>query len=310
MTPGAGPARRLVEAVGRALRSLAALFALCLGLLAAAHVGGRTAGLPLVTKSFAPSVARAADATLAADYGRFAVDSLGGLLGPSGSNGVALVVARSPTTLALVLPAVVIALLAGVPLGLWAGLGAHRAAGRAIAIGALAAASLPAFWVGVLLVTFVGSGLAAARDTPAIATLALPLLASVVRVVYCAARAEASRGYAWAARARGIAERRIVAAHLLPHVVATTLPALARLCATALVLSTVVETVFARPGIGKLFVEAIAARDAAVVAAYAFAMAGSFVAIRLAFDLGAIALAVRGRRTPRDRPRERMEASG
>src|SRR5208282_2638408 len=63
-----------------------------------------------------------------------------------------LVLERLPATLELALAALLIAVVLGLPLGLWAGVAPKTAAGRTIVAGSMLGVSLPTFWVGLLLV--------------------------------------------------------------------------------------------------------------------------------------------------------------
>ena len=95
------------------------------------------------------------DKPLWAQYGHFAVRALQGDLGDSfvhGAGALGLILDRLPATLELAVVAMLIAVLAGIPLGLWAGLRPDSLAGRTIMGGSIVGFSLPTFWVGLMLI--------------------------------------------------------------------------------------------------------------------------------------------------------------
>src|SRR4029077_12624369 len=65
---------------------------------------------------------------------------------------LSLIVERMPATMELALSAMVIAVVLGIPLGLWAGLRPNGLAGRTIMAGSILGFSLPTFWVGLMLI--------------------------------------------------------------------------------------------------------------------------------------------------------------
>src|SRR2546428_8587076 len=68
---------------------------------------------------------------------------------------IGLILERMPATLELATAAMLIAVLLGIPLGLWAGLKPRSAAGRLIMAGSSLGVSLPTFWVGLMLLLLV-----------------------------------------------------------------------------------------------------------------------------------------------------------
>jgi len=186
---------------------------------------------------------------------------------------------RVPATLQLVGISTVLAVLVSVAVGVGAAL--RRGVDQAASIGAVAGLSVPVFWLGLVLqllfsntlgwlpssgrASFVGGGLA-----DRLAHLVLPVTVLAL-----------AQPFAKAARARGVTETRIVLRHALRHALlpfATVVLLDASIMASGAV---VTESVFAWPGIGSLFTEALAKRDYTVL--MAFLMCASVAVVTLSF---------------------------
>lgn len=195
---------------------------------------------------------------------------------------IELIADRLGPTLALMLSSLVISVLAGRAIGLWAAM--RRDGGRWVALAAAAVYALPVFWVGQLLMLSLGlhlawfplsgmsdtrrdaSGLAGAVDVVwhgvlPVLTLALHQVAFFVTVVYAKTRLEREKGYVRTARARGLSERAVVWGHVsrnvAPQLATATLNHVGMLFTGAVL----VETLFAWPGLGRLITGAILSRD-------------------------------------------------
>ncbi|MFC4169713.1 ABC transporter permease [Teichococcus aestuarii] len=177
------------------------------------------------------------------------------------------------STLVLVGSAVGLAALAGVALGGLAAL-RPRTAPFVDAV-ALLGQAMPGFWLGILLVILfaVGLGWLPAGGAPQpgeagwpflvlpVATIAFGQMAAYARHAAAALSAELGRPFITSARARGAGEGRILWRHALPNAAVPLLTLLA-LDAGALVSGALVtETVFARPGMGKLLYDAVMGND-------------------------------------------------
>ena len=265
------------------------------------------------------------DAPLTVRYGRWIGDAL--LHGDLGRSlkyhrPVREMLAEAvPNTLLLTVGAYAVHLLLAVNLGVWMARRRGTRRERAVTVGALVLYSLPAFWLGLMLILVFArwlgwlpaGGMAApdadllswpARLWDTLRHLVLPVI--VLGVASAAGTARYLRGsviealesdYVLAARARGLPERRVVWGHavrnaLLPAVtlVGLNLPFL-------LGGAVVTETVFAWPGMGRLAVDAIFARDYPVIMG---ATALSAVMVVLGNLLADLAYA---RVDPRIRPR-------
>jgi len=204
---------------------------------------------------------------------------------------------RLPPTLELVGVATLVAVGVSMIVGIAAAL--RRGADRAASVVAVAGLSIPVFWLGLVLqllfsnalgwlpssgrASFAGGGIA-----DRLAHLILPV--TVLAVAHAAGWSRYLRGsmrlalaqpFANAARARGVTEGRIVLRHALRHALlpfATVVLLDASIMASGAV---VTESVFAWPGIGSLFTEALAKRDYTVL--MAFLMCASIAVVTLSF---------------------------
>jgi peptide/nickel transport system permease protein len=212
------------------------------------------------------------------------------------------VVERLPATLELVGAALALAALFTIPLGLIASLVRGWPA-RAAALASFAGLALPVFWFGLVLQLVFSLGLgwlpSSGRTTPGfggpgdrLAHLVLP--ATMLAAVHAAAWSRYLRAavidtrrqiFVAAARARGTAERTVIAQHvlrpaLLPVVTIVFLDAALMVAGTV-----VTESVFAWPGLGSLFTEALARRDYTVLMALLMIASTAVVVFNLVADL-------------------------
>ena len=213
-----------------------------------------------------------------------------------------LIVSRLSVTVPLALMAAVFMIAAAVPLGLYAAT-RHRRAGDYIAmVVSQVGISIPQFWAGLLLILvfsvtlgwvqsggFEGwsSGVAAALRSLVLPAIALGLFqaAVLVRATRSAVLDVLREDYVRTARAKGLSERRVVGRHTLRNalipIVTVAGVQLGQLLAGAIIL----ESVFALPGLGRLALGAISARDLPVVQGVGLFIASTIVVINFAVDL-------------------------
>src|SRR5688572_17940280 len=95
------------------------------------------------------------DKPLPVQYWSFVTNAFSGELGRSFTSNIPamdLILQRMPATVELALTAMVIAIVLGLPLGLWAGLRPQSASAKVIMAGSIVGFSLPTFWVGLMLI--------------------------------------------------------------------------------------------------------------------------------------------------------------
>lgn len=209
-----------------------------------------------------------------------------------------LVAERLPATLELASASLFVAILIAVPLGVYSAVNHNSLLDHAGMSVALVGVSLPNFWLGIMLIYFLGGqlnllpvagrieygievtsitglylfdslitgNLAAFSSAfqhllmPAV-TLGSALAAIVTRISRSSVLEVMRQDYVTTARAKGLSERRVVWRHILRNALITIVTILGLQLGALLSGSVVTETVFSFPGIGDLLIQSISARD-------------------------------------------------
>jgi peptide/nickel transport system permease protein len=210
-----------------------------------------------------------------------------------------LLAERVPATGALALAAIVVAVSIGIPLGVLAASTPGGVADRAALMVSLGAVATPSFWIGPMLVLLfavelgmlpvAGSGTAAHLVLPAI-TLGAGMSGILIRMTRAALLETLSDDYVRTARAKGASRSRVLFTHALPNAATPVLSVLGLQLGAVLAGSVVTETIFAWPGLGRLVIEAIQARDYPVVQGAVLVIATVTVLANLLADLAQAAL--------------------
>ena len=253
------------------------------------------------------------DRPLVIQYWHFLTSALSGELGRSFSSNVPavdLILQRMPATVELALTATLMAVVLGLPLGLWAGLHPDARSSRVIMAGSILGFSLPTFWVGLMLimvfsvwlgwlpptgrgqtvnvlgvdVSFLTRDGLAHLFMPAL-NLALFKLALLVRLTRAGAREAMLQDYVRFARAKGVPEERIVRVHVLKNIMIPIVTVIGLEFGSVIAFAIVTETIFAWPGMGKLLIDSINVLDRPVIVAYLLVIVVLFVLINLLVDL-------------------------
>lgn len=220
-------------------------------------------------------------------------------------------VERIPATLELIGVACVMALIAALPAGIMAAI--NRRFDRVSSVFAVAGISLPVFWFGLLLqlvfagalgwlpssgrTSFDGGDLLdrlAHLILPA-TVLAAALSAAWSRYLRSAMRETVARPFMRAARSRGLTERTLLMHHALPNALPTFVTVVLLDVSMLASGAVVTESIFAWPGIGSLFTEALAKRDYAVLMAFLMCGSVAVMLLNLVADLAVHALDPRTR---------------
>jgi peptide/nickel transport system permease protein len=221
-----------------------------------------------------------------------------------------LLLERLPATLELSFCAAVLALAAGVPLGVYCGLNRDGWLARLLLSVSLIGVSLPTFLIGILLILFFSvilgwlpsfgrgdvvqlggwstgfltpTGLRA-LILPSI-TLALFQLTLIMRLVRSEMLEVLRTDYIKFARARGLRNRAINFGHALKNTLVPVITITGLQLGGIIAFAIVTETVFQWPGMGFLFIQSVQAADVPVMAAYLMLIAFFFVLINLVVDL-------------------------
>jgi len=246
-------------------------------------------------------------------YVFFLTNALHGDLGRSfifGEPALRVILERMPATLELALTALVMAILVGIPLGLYAGLQPESWTSKTVMAGSIVGFSLPTFWVGLMLImvfavmlgwlpstgrgeTATYLGITSSLFTldglrhillPAF-NLALLKISLVIRLTRAGAREAQQQDYIKFARAKGLPTRRIVGVHLLKNILIPIVTVLGLEFGNLVAFSVVTETIFAWPGMGKLLINAIQTLDRPVIVAHLIIIVLLFVFINFVVDI-------------------------
>lgn len=221
-----------------------------------------------------------------------------------------LILDRMPATLELAFAALLLAVVIGIPLGMWAGLRPESLASKSIMAGSILGFSLPTFWVGIMFilifavmlgwlpsigrgptqelfgvpVSFLSLKGLAHLVLPAV-NLALLKISLVIRLTRAGTREVVHQDYIKFARAKGVSGHRIIFVHVLKNILIPVVTVLGLEFGSLIAFSVVTETVFAWPGMGKLIIDSINQLDRPVIVAYLMIIVFMFIVINLVVDI-------------------------
>jgi peptide/nickel transport system permease protein len=308
----------LVYVIRRLLQSVVVLVAMSALVFVGVYAIGNPVDILINPQADQEDIARAIrglglDKPLWEQYFVFLRQALAGDLGKSFAFNVPaiqLVLERMPATLELATAAMLIAILLGLPLGLWAGVKPGSVTGRTIMAGSILGFSLPTFWVGLLLImvfsVYLG-WLPSNGRGPTTEILGVPVsflswegirhlvmpatnlalfnLALVIRLTRAGAREALLQDYVKFARAKGLSDARVVGVHVLKNIAIPIVTVIGLQFGSLIGFAIVTETIFAWPGMGKLLIDSINVLDRPVIVAYLLIIVTLFIAINLLVDL-------------------------
>ncbi|GAA0581401.1 ABC transporter permease [Craurococcus roseus] len=236
-----------------------------------------------------------------------------------------LILQRMPATLELAVGATVVALIIGVPLGLYAGLKPESPVSKGVMAASILGFSLPTFWVGLMLIlvfavqlgwlpstgrgetvevlgmrwSFLTADGLAHMVMPAV-NLSLFKISLVIRLTRAGVRETMLMDFVKFARAKGLSPRRVIAVHVLKNIMIPVVTVVGLEFGGTIAFSVVTESIFAWPGMGKLIIDSINVLDRPVIVAYLMIIVLMFIVINLVVDLTYSVLD----------PRVRLEAKG
>ncbi len=178
----------------------------------------------------------------------------------------------------------------------------NRLTDRLIGVGALAAISLPEFFVGYLMIQYFAVQLGWAIFPATVydgmpflerlsvvalpvATLVIVVLAHMMRMTRSAILNVMSAPYIETAELKGLSALRVIASHAAPNAVAPIVTVVALNLAALIVGVVVVEVVFVYPGIGQYMVDAVTVRDMPVVQACGLVFAAIYIVLNTIADI-------------------------
>lgn len=205
-----------------------------------------------------------------------------------------VVAARIPATLELGIPALILSVALGVPLGIWCAQRRGSPFDQFVMSASLAGQSLPSFFIGILLILLFGVRLGwlptFGRDSLAhfiLPTVVLTLypLAFIVRLTRTSLLEVLNENYIQTARSKGLHPRRVTYLHALRNALIPVVTVIGLQIAAIISGSAIVETVFAWPGIGQLAVQSIGARDYPVIQTIVLISAAAFGLTNMVVDV-------------------------
>jgi ABC-type dipeptide/oligopeptide/nickel transport system permease component len=201
---------------------------------------------------------------------------------------------RMPATVELAGAAMIVALVVAVPLGVLAAVRAGTPLDHAATTLALVGVSMPTFWLGPLLAIVFsvmlgwfpvsGRGALVNLVLPAI-TLSAPLAAVLARMTRASVLEELRELYVLAARARGVSRPRAILRHAFRNSLIPIITVLGLQLGSVLTGAVITETIFAWPGVGRLLIQSISARDYPAVQGCVLLIALTYVSTNLLVDV-------------------------
>lgn len=210
---------------------------------------------------------------------------------------------KAQVTVPLGIMALTIALLFSIPFGVLSAMGRGRAGGTALSVGAQTLAAVPVVWAGMMLVVVfsVWLGWLPAQGFPragwqdptaALRALLLPALtigivegAMLMRFIRSATMQAIGQDYVRTAAAKGLTRRAALIRHGLPNVALSVITVLGLQIAGIIVGAVVIEQLFSLPGIGRMLVADVGARDLPKVQGELLALTGFVLIVGFVVDL-------------------------
>jgi peptide/nickel transport system permease protein/oligopeptide transport system permease protein len=244
------------------------------------------------------------DRPLPAQYVIYVIDVVRGELGTSfrtGQSVLSEVVSQIGHTMQLAAAAIIVAVVIGIPVGIVAATRRNTWLDYGVLTGSMMALAAPSFWFGILLIYVFafrfgwfpifgagqpGNALSLAHHValPAIA-IGARSAALIARMTRSALLEVLHQDFIRTARAKGVPGRGVVLRHALRNALIPILTIVGLDIAYLLGGAVVIETVFARPGLGKLIVDAIYTRDYPVVQGAILVFATGILLINVLVDI-------------------------
>ncbi len=253
------------------------------------------------------------DKPLPVQYGIFVKNALHGDFGKSYMYhlpALGLIAERFPATLEIVVVAILLSALIGIPLGVYSGAFPKKRTSRTIMTLSIAGISLPSFWIGMVMIYFfalylgllpvsgrgeVGTlfGIRTSLATwdgikhiilPSV-TLAMGNIATIIRLTRAGMQENMRQDYVKFARAKGVPARKVLFGHALKNTLIPVVTIFGLQLGSLIAFTTITETIFAWPGMGKLLIDSINSADRPIISAYILFVAVMFVFINFIVDL-------------------------
>lgn len=253
------------------------------------------------------------DKPLYTQYAIFLKDVVRGQFGKSyvySRPAMELIIERLPATLEIVFVASILAIIVAIPLGVYSGAFPKRISSKVIMTASIAGISLPSFWLGMMFIylfsVILGWLPASGRGQVSIflgmrislftqngwkfillpsLTLALSNIATILRLTRSGIQENMKQDYIKFARAKGVSGKKVLFGHALKNALIPVITVFGMNIGGMIAFTTITETIFAWPGMGKLLIDSIYKSDRPVIVAYLMMTAVMFVAINFTVDV-------------------------
>ena len=253
------------------------------------------------------------DKPLYVQYWIFLKNALKGEFGRSYAHFVpalGLIFSKFPATMEIVIVSMGLTVVLGISLGVYAGAGPKKRISKLIMFGSLAGISLPSFFIGMLFI-FVFSvslrwlpvsgrgeigtifGIRTSLATvngwrhiilPSI-TLALGNIATIIRLVRAGMMEIMRQDFIKFARAKGVSDTKVLYGHALKNIMIPVVTIFGLQLGELIAFTTITETIYSWPGMGKLLIDSITSLDRPIISAYLLFVAVLFVVINFTVDI-------------------------
>ncbi len=217
-----------------------------------------------------------------------------GISWTSGEPALRLLAQRFPATLKLVLTALSIAILLGLPAGVWAATRSDTWVDRSLRFLSVLGISAPTFWIGIMLILVFSVTLGWLPSAGAESwrhyilpglTLAFYRIAFFLRMIRSTLLDILSQDYVRTARAKGLAERVVVYKHALRNALIPFVTLVGLQFGQLMAGAVVTEWIFAWPGMNRLALNALFTEDRPVILAFVVLTAVIFATVNFLVDL-------------------------
>ena len=231
-------------------------------------------------------------------YGKYMLNLVQGNLGLSQSTGLSvfdMYISRLPATLLLSFSAAIIGIVVAIPMGIRAARRAGTITDTATTTFSLIGMSMPAFWLGLLLMLLFSMWLGwlpAGGNKDGILSLILPAVCSAMALMATCTRQTRSSmlevlkaDFMRTARAKGVSEETVIRKHALGNAMIPIITVIGTSICIQLAGSVVIEQVFAWPGVGRMLIEGVFQRDVTIILGCVIMTTILYVIVMLIVDL-------------------------
>lgn len=238
------------------------------------------------------------DKPLVYRWGKYMIKLLQGDLGVSQSSGYSvweLYIYRLPNTLKLSLSALFFGTFCAIPLGIFAARHAGSLLDNAVTFLVALGVCIPSFWLALILLRLFSLNLnwfPAGGMNEGIKSMVLPVICSSLMLMVFATRQTRSSmlevlraDYLRTARAKGVPEQVVIHKHALGNALIPIITVIGNSLSASLAGSVIIENVFSWPGVGRLAVEGVTARDTNLVLGTVIMTTIFYVLIQIFVDI-------------------------